>query len=99
MLMQTINTVAQGRLITVENTAMSSELTFDDSAVDFVLEAFDNTVDEEGYIIKKDTGERVLTPSGKPLTPEELGGIAKGSEIYVEDNYVSVLEYVKNKQD
>jgi len=78
---------------------MSPELTFDDSAVDFVLEAFDNAVDEEGYIVKKDTGERILTPDGTPLTPEDLGGIARGSEIYVEDNYVSVLEYVKSQSE
>lgn len=78
---------------------MSTEITFDDSAVEFVLEAFDNTVDEEGYIIKQETGERVRTRDGKPITPEELGGIAKGSEIYVKDNYVSVLDYVKDKEE
>ncbi|PSP56381.1 hypothetical protein BRC72_11990 [Halobacteriales archaeon QH_7_66_36] len=78
---------------------MSSELTFDDSAIEFVLDAFDNAVDEEGYIIKEDTGERILTPDGTPLTPEELGGIAKGSEIYVDDNYVSVLEYLKSRSE
>jgi hypothetical protein len=78
---------------------MSETITFDDSAVEFVLDAFGNTVDDEGYIVKEDTGERVLTPEGKPLSPEDLGGIAKGSEIYIEDNYVSVLEYVKGKQE
>jgi hypothetical protein len=78
---------------------MSETITFDDSAVEFVLDAFDNTVDDEGYIVKEDTGERVLTPKGNPLAPEDLGGIAKGSEIYIEDNYVSVLEYVKSKQE
>lgn len=77
---------------------MNENLTFDDSATEFVLGSFDNTVDDEGYIVKEDTGERVLTPEGNPLTPEDLGGIAKGSEIYVRDNYVSVLEYVKDKQ-
>jgi hypothetical protein len=78
---------------------MSEDITFDDSAVEFVLDAFGNTVDEEGYIVKKDTGKRVLTPEGNPLSPADLGGIAKGSEIYIEDNYVSVLEYVKSKQE
>lgn len=78
---------------------MSEIITFDNSAVEFVLDAFGNTVDDEGYIVKEDTGERVLTPEGKPLSPEDLGGIAKGSEIYIEDNYVSVLEYVKGKQE
>jgi len=77
---------------------MSEIITFDNSAVEFVLDAFGNTVDDEGYIVKEDTGERILTPEGKPLSPEDLGGIAKGSEIYIEDNYVSVLEYVKGKQ-
>jgi len=42
-------------------------------------------------------GERVRTREGNPVRPEDLGGIAEGSEIYVEDNYVSVLEYVKDK--
>ena len=78
---------------------MSEIITFDNSAVEFVLDAFGNTVDDEGYIVKEDTGERILTPEGKPLSPEDLGGIAKGSEIYIEDNYVSVLEYVKGKQE
>jgi hypothetical protein len=76
---------------------MSPEIFFDDSALGFVLEAFGNTVDDEGYIIKEDTGERVRTREGNPVRPEDLGGIAEGSEIYVEDNYVSVLEYVKDK--
>lgn len=78
---------------------MAEELLFDDSAVDFVLDAFDNAVDEDGYIVKEDTGERVRTPDGEPLTPADLGGIAKGSEVYVEDNYVSVLEYVKDEEE
>lgn len=78
---------------------MSSQLTFDDSAVGFVLDAFGDTVDEEGYIIKEDTGERVRTKEGTPLRPEDLGGIAAGSEVYIEDNYVSVLEYVKEQND
>lgn len=78
---------------------MSPELLFDNSALGFVLEAFGNTVDEEGYIVKEDTGERVKTRDGNPIRPEELGGIAKGSEVYIEDNYVSVLEYVKHKHE
>ena len=78
---------------------MSPELLFDNSALGFVLEAFGNTVDEDGYIVKEDTGERVKTRDGNPIRPEELGGIAKGSEVYIEDNYVSVLEYVKDKHE
>jgi len=39
----------------------------------------------------------VKTRGGNPIRPEDLGGIAEGSEVYVEDNYVSVLEYVKDK--
>jgi hypothetical protein len=30
---------------------MTPEITFDDSAVEFVLAAFGNTVDDEGYIL------------------------------------------------
>lgn len=78
---------------------MSTEITFDDSAVDFVLEAFDNSVDEQGYIVKEESGERVRTREGNPVAPEDLGAIIKGSEIYLEDNYVSVLEYVKEQNE
>lgn len=77
---------------------MSPSVTFDDSAVEFILSEFDKSVDEEGYIIESETGERVLTPNGEEITAEEFGGIAEGSEIFIEDNFVSILDHVKRRR-
>ena len=77
---------------------MCPQITFDESTDEFILDAFDKSVDSEGYIIEAETGERVLTPEGEPIPIEEFGGIAKGSEIFVQDNFVSVLNQVKRQR-
>jgi len=59
---------------------MSSELTFDDSAVDFVLEAFDNTVDEEGYISRKTLGNESLLHLANPSHPKNLVESPRGQK-------------------
>lgn len=74
-------------------------LTFEDSSVDYILEMFDKTVDDAGYIVEQDTGERVLTPEGEEITVDELGIIADGSEMFIKDNYVSLLQYVKEHRN
>ena len=76
---------------------MSVDITFEESAVDHVLREFDKSVDDEGYIIEEESGDRVLTPEGDELRVDDLGAIAKGSEIFIEDNFVSVLEYVETR--
>lgn len=74
------------------------ELTFDEEATDFVLSMFDKEVDEEGYIVESETGDRVLTPEGTEIRAEDLGVIAKGSQEFVEDNFVSLLNYVDRQR-
>jgi len=77
---------------------MSPQLTFTEDATEFILEGFGKTVDEEGFIIEQESGERVLTPAGEEIEADDLGGIANGSEIFVEDNFASVVDYVEKKE-
>ncbi|MFB6189996.1 MAG: hypothetical protein ABEJ91_00290, partial [Candidatus Nanohaloarchaea archaeon] len=62
-----------------------------------VLRIFGKETDDEGYIVERNSGERVLTPEGEPIKRDNLGMIARGSEVFVEDNFVSKLNYVKNR--
>lgn len=77
---------------------MSPDLTFDESAIEYILEEFDKDVDDQGFIIEAESGERVLTPEGEEVPVSEFGGIAKGSEVFVEDNFASLINYVKRQQ-
>jgi hypothetical protein len=78
---------------------MSSDITFGSSASETVLEQFGKTVDEEGYIIDEETGERTTTRQGEEIKIEEFGGIGKGSEIFVKNNFNSVADFVEYKHD
>lgn len=75
---------------------MSTSLTVDDSATDFILEVFDKDVDDEGYIFNAD-GNRVTTPEGKELKKEEFAGVEKGSTIYLDDDFTTLVEHVKRR--
>ena len=77
---------------------MSPDVTFDDEAVDFVLDCFDKVVDTDGYIVEGDSGERVLTPDGREIRAENLAITAEGSELFIDDNFASITEFVERKQ-
>jgi len=76
---------------------MSPQITFDDSAAEMVLDEFGKAVDEQGYIVEADTGNRVLTPEGEEIPIQNFGGIAKGSQIFIEDNFVSIIKHVNRR--
>lgn len=78
---------------------MTPDVTFAEDATDFILECFDKEVDSEGYIVEADTGERVLQPSGREIKADELAITAEGSEIFIDDNFTSIIEYVESQQD
>lgn len=69
-------------------------ITFDAGARDFVLDAFGKGIDEEGYIVDKQDG-KTRVPSiddGTPINVNDFAGVAKGSEIYVKSDIVSLIE-------
>ena len=67
-------------------------ITFDDSTKEEMLSCFGKTVDEEGYIIERDTGQRVVTREGGLVPIEEFAGIQKGSEIYLKSDLPSLIK-------
>lgn len=74
------------------------DVTFEKDAVDHVLASFDKAVDEDGYIIKEGTGERVQTPGGEELRAEDLAIVAHGSDLFIDDNFASLVEHVERQR-
>ena len=59
----------------------------------FVLSFFGKDVDAENYIIESDTHQRDLSSNGQEITLDRFGGIKNGSEIYVKDDIVSIVDF------
>ena len=76
---------------------MLQSITFDKSAAGFVLEAFEKTLNKEGYLVEKETGDHVLSKNGEHIHISEFGGIAKGSEIYLKSDIVSMIDFVEKQ--
>ena len=74
---------------------MLQNITFDKSAAEFVLEAFEKTINKEGYLVEKETGDYVLSKSGEHILLSEFGGIAKGSEIYLKSDIISMIDFIE----
>lgn len=74
----------------------SPKIFFDNSAKAFILELLDKEVNEEGAVVEKGNPEqKVITSDGNELFFEDFGGIKKGSEIFIEDNTVSLFRLCK----
>ena len=72
---------------------MSLRITFDDSARDFVLDAFGKTVSADGFVVeKKCTDNKVVTPRGEEIQESEFAGVREGSIVLLKSNIVSLIE-------
>lgn len=69
----------------------------DDATLLLVLEAFNKSLDESGFIIDSNTMERVLTPEGDEIQKHQFGGMKKGSEIYLRDDLMTVINLAEGK--
>ena len=75
--------------------AEEPEIIFDKSSKDFILDMFDKKIDNEGFIVEKaNEKQRVLTFELEELKAEKFGGIQKGPEIFIEDNFVSLFKLI-----
>lgn len=75
---------------------MAEKLFFDKSARLDVLNLIEKTVDQEGFIVEKENlSQRVLTFDLQEIKVEDFGGVKKGSEVFIKDNLVSLLKYIK----
>ncbi len=73
----------------------------DKKTKEFILGVFNKTVKNDGTIIEKSSEKPVLDINGQEMSIEHFGGISNGSEIYVKDDIVSLVEFYmkKNSQD
>lgn len=79
---------------------MSPDIVFEESRVEYLLDLFDKTEDEEGYIVDPETGQRVTPPGDdQPIKTEELGVVGRGSEIFVKDEVDSIVEFVNTQHE
>mgnify|MGYP006882768598 CR=1 FL=1 len=74
-------------------------LTFESEAVGYILPAFGVKIDEEGYVVDKESGDRVETPHGEHVTADELAMVEHGSDVFVDDNFASLVEHVERQRN
>lgn len=74
------------------------KMTFDDSAKEYILSLFNKKVNEDGEVLEKDSDEPVKSFEGNPLTLEDFGGVKKGSELFIENNVVSLFRLKYRKE-
>lgn len=84
----------------MENTKSELRIVFDKSATNFILDLFNKTVNEDKEIVEKDRPDvKVLSfPEGVPLLEKDFGGIQKGSELFIKDNFVSLMKLEKKRK-
>lgn len=62
---------------------------------EFILELFDKELDHEGFIIDKETKQKVICRyTNNPIKKETLGGVLPGSNIFIEDSDIAYAGYV-----
>lgn len=64
----------------------------------FILDIFDKTINSENLIIEKETNQPVLDMNGQEISFDRLGVISNGSEIYVKDDIISLVDFYQKKK-
>ncbi len=84
----------------MENVKSESRIVFDKSATSFILDLFNKAVNEDKEIVEKDHPDvKVLSfPEGVPLLEKDFGGIQKGSELFIKDNFASLMKLAKRRK-
>ncbi|PYZ02651.1 hypothetical protein C8039_03060 [Halogeometricum sp. wsp3] len=77
---------------------MSTTLTFDESAAEFLIESFGKTTDGEGYIVDPQRNERETTPEGNEIHIDDFAGVEKGSQLFLDDDFTTLVEHVKRRR-
>ena len=72
---------------------MVNKITFTKGNKNFVLDAFDKTVDKDGFLVEKtNQKQRVLAPDGNEVSIDEFAGFRKGSEVVIKSDILSLIE-------
>lgn len=73
-----------------------SNITFDESAKEDLLDLLGKTTDREGFIVEKDDpNQRVLTPKGEEIHIDEWAGLRAGSEAFIKSDAISLIKLAK----
>ncbi|MCL4326601.1 MAG: hypothetical protein M1481_07310 [Candidatus Thermoplasmatota archaeon] len=72
-------------------------MSFDESAREYILTLFNKKI-VDGKVFEKDSDEVVMSFEGNQLSVDEFGGVKKGSEIFIEDNIVSLIKLKSKKE-
>lgn len=59
-----------------------------------VKKALNKDINEERNIIDKLTEQEVLSPDGTTVSIDDLGVFENGSEIFIKNDIVSLMEYI-----
>jgi hypothetical protein len=62
-----------------------------------VLNLVGNDIDKKGFIINKNTKERIYTLEYEDLEVKKLGAIVPGSKIFLKKNIASFSQYLVNR--
>jgi len=73
------------------------KLLFHEATLPFILEAFGKSINSDGIIIDTATNEPVLTPEGEEIDSRKFGGLKKGSEIFMKDDLLSIINLTEGK--
>lgn len=72
-----------------------TKITFDESAKLDILEFLNKTV-KDGLIVEKNTpSQKVLTFDNQEITLDEFGGVQKGSEVFIKNDLISVMKFLR----
>jgi hypothetical protein len=66
-------------------------ITFNDSAKNFVLGAFGKSI-KDNFIVEKNNQQRVLDRFGEEIIIDDFAGIKKGSEVFIKSDLVSLMK-------
>jgi len=69
-----------------------TKILFDNHSDDFVLDVFNKSVDEDGFIIERKDNSRVETPEGQHLQKQNLAVLKKGSEKFIAGDLTSLMK-------
>lgn len=69
-------------------------IVFSEDVKDFVFEVFNKVVDKDGYIVEKDTNNKVITPEGDFIQNRDFAAVVPGSEVFVTNDMPSLLKHV-----
>ena len=76
---------------------MDPIITFDESTAETVLESFDRRIDDDGRVLRPD-GEPETTDDGVELTIEKFAGVERGSLIFLDDDFNTLVGHVERRR-